>query len=242
MQPPIFSECSHPLVKSLVHYSDQELVTLLQRHPDSGQYFVALFCRYSSIVFSLIRHSARSPVQAEYLFAVTWRHIFHELRGLDLRQITPSKQFPSKQLESPNVGSTSKSKSKSIQLQSWLINVTAACINQAPIPPVESIHYSLADASPPLWCYVEQAIDRLPPMQRLMVLMTQTFHWSDTRIAAHLQAEGDRISASEVKEQLRQGYQRLEAALPDDIRTIYFTQIEHTLNGASQNTSHEADV
>lgn len=234
MQPPTFSECSHPLVKSLVHYSDQELVTLLQRHPDSGQYFVALFCRYSSIVFSLIRHSARSPVQADYLFAVTWRHIFHELRGLDLRQLTLAKQP-----ESPNVGSPSKS--KSIQLQSWLINVTAACINQVPIPPVESIHYSLADASPPLWCYVEQAIDRLPPMQRLIVLMTQTFHWSDTRIAAHLQAEGDRISTSEVKEQLRQGYQRLEAALPDDIRAIYFTQIEQTLNGASQDTSHETD-
>ncbi|HHP7243455.1 MAG TPA: RNA polymerase sigma factor [Elainellaceae cyanobacterium] len=231
MQPPIFSECSHPLVKSLVHYSDQELVTLLQRHPDSGQYFVALFCRYSSIVFSLIRHSARSPVQAEYLFAVTWRHIFHELRGLDLRQLSASERLK------PN-----DAKSKSIQLQSWLINVTAACINQAPIPPVESIHYSLADASPPLWCYVEQAIDRLPPMQRLMVLMTQTFHWSDIRIAAHLQAEGDRISASEVKEQLCQGYQRLEAALPDDIRAIYFTQIEQTLNGASQDTSHETDL
>ncbi|MGJ3244467.1 MAG: RNA polymerase sigma factor [Elainellaceae cyanobacterium] len=230
MQPPIFSECSHPLVKSLVHYSDQELVTLLQRHPDSGQYFVALFCRYSSIVFSLIRHSARSPVQAEYLFAVTWRHIFHELRGLDLRQLTASDR-----LKPTDAGS------KSIQLQSWLINVTAACINQAPIPPVESIHYFLADASPPLWCYVEQAIDRLPPMQRLMVLMTQTFHWSDTRIAAHLQAEGDRISVSEVKEQLRQGYQRLEAALPDDIRAIYLAQIEQTLNGASQDTSHEAD-
>lgn len=200
MQIPHFSESNHPIVKSLFHHSDQELLTLFQRYPEQGKYFTAIFCRYSPIVFTLIRHSARSPVQADYLFALTWRHIFHELRGLDLRHDTTP-------------GSNS--------FQGWLINMTAICINQAELPPVESIHYDLQAAPPPLWCYLEQALEQLQPGIRLMVVMAQTFQWSETRIAAYLQAEGEVISPAQVRIQLQQGYQLLEAALPEDIREIY---------------------
>ncbi|HEY9628798.1 MAG TPA: sigma-70 family RNA polymerase sigma factor [Coleofasciculaceae cyanobacterium] len=206
MQIPSFPECSHPLVNALNHYSDQEMLTLFQRHPDAGKYFTAIFCRYSPIVYSLIRHSVRSPVQADYLFAVTWRHIYYELGGLDLHE-------------------TSAIEGKPFTLQSWLINITAVCINRMELPPVESIHYSLSEASPPLWCYIEQALDRLIPLHRLMVLMAQTFHWSETRIAAYLQAEGEIVTAAEVKQRLDEAYQELEAALPEDISEIYLGQI-----------------
>jgi DNA-directed RNA polymerase specialized sigma24 family protein len=200
VQIPHFSESNHPIVKSLFHHSDQELLTLFQRHPEEGKYFTAIFCRYSPIVYTLIRHSARSPVQADYLFALTWRHIFHEMRGLDLRYDYAA-------------GSSS--------FQNWLINMTAVCINQADLPPVESIHYDLQAAPPPFWCYLEQALEQLPPEIRLMVVMSQSFHWSETRIAAYLQAEGEVISPAQVSNQLQQGYQLLEATLPDDIRAIY---------------------
>jgi hypothetical protein len=202
VQIPTFPECNHPIIKSLFHHSDQELLTLFQRHPDSGRYFTAIFCRYSPIVYTLIRHSARSPVQADYLFAMTWRHIFHELGGLDLR-------------------SNAMSTVENMTLQNWLINITAYCINQAEVPPVESIHYSLQGASPPLWCYLEQALDQLQPVMRLMILMAQTFHWSETRISAYLQAEGEVISPAEVKVRLKEGYELLETALPEDICEIY---------------------
>ncbi|MBW4547213.1 MAG: sigma-70 family RNA polymerase sigma factor [Symplocastrum torsivum CPER-KK1] len=200
MQIPHFSESNHLIVKSLFHHSDQELLTLFQRHPEHGKYFTAIFCRYSPIVFTLIRHSARSPVQADYLFALTWRHIFYELGGLDLR-------------DDNTPGSNS--------FQNWLINMTAVCINQADLPPVESIHYNLKAAPPPFWCYLEQAMEKLPAVIRLMVVMAQTFHWSETRIAAYLQAEGEVISPAQVRTQLNQGYQLLEEALPDDIREVY---------------------
>jgi hypothetical protein len=200
VQIPHFSESNHLIVKSLFHHSDQELLTLFQRHPEHGKYFTAIFCRYSPIVFTLIRHSARSPVQADYLFALTWRHIFYELGGLDLR-------------DDNTPGSNS--------FQNWLINMTAVCINQADLPPVESIHYNLKAAPPPFWCYLEQAMEKLPAVIRLMVVMAQTFHWSETRIAAYLQAEGEVISPAQVRTQLNQGYQLLEEALPDDIREVY---------------------
>jgi hypothetical protein len=197
---PSFPECNHSLVKSLGHYSDQELLTLFQRHADAGQYFAAIFCRYSPMVYTLIRHSARSPVQADYLFAMTWRHIFYELNELDIRQMGEESGFT---------------------LQSWLLNMTAICMNQVDLPPVESIHYNLEAAPPPLWCYMERALDQMPPILRLMVLMAQTFGWSETRIAAYLQAEGDVMSPAEVRVRLQEGYRLLEEKLPEDVRAIY---------------------
>jgi hypothetical protein len=201
VQIPHFSEANHPIVKSLFHHSDQELLSLFQHHPDAGKFLTAIFCRYSPIVYTLIRHSARSPVQADYLFALTWRHIYHELGGLDLTNPQPG--------------------GEALTLQNWLINMTAYCINEIELPPTEAINYSLKATSPPLWCYLEQALDQLPPILRLMVLMAQTFHWSETRIAAYLQAEGEAIAPSEVANFLQEGYRMLEDKLPTDIRAIY---------------------
>jgi hypothetical protein len=201
VQIPHFPEANHPLVKSLFHHSDQELLSLFQQYPDYGKYFTVIFCRYSPIVYTLIRHSARSPVQADYLFALIWRNIYYELGGLDLNQATTD--------------------TESLTLQNWLINITAFHINEIELPPTEAIHYALKDTSPPLWCYVEQALDQLPPISRLIVLMAQTFHWSETRIAAYLQAEGEQISPAEVASSLQEGYEMLEDKLPEDIRAIY---------------------
>ncbi|MEQ9669348.1 RNA polymerase sigma factor [Coleofasciculus sp. G2-EDA-02] len=216
MHIPHFSESNHPLVKSLFHYSDRELVTLFQRYPEQGKYFTAVFCRYSPIVYTLIRHSARSPVQADYLFALTWRHIFYELRGMDFIK---------------------EAASESNTFQSWLINMTAVCINQAELPPVESIHYTLQAAPPPLWCYLEAALEQLPPLMRLIIIMALTFKWSETRIAAYLQAEGEAISPAQVRNQLQQGYQLLEANLPDDIREIYLQQAADNADDKSESNA-----
>ena len=195
-------ESNHPLVQSLSHHSDRKLLTLFQNHPDQGKYFVAIFCRYAQIVYTLICHSVRSPVQADYLFSQTWRHIFYEMRGLNL-------QTSQEDLQEGNT------------LQNWIINVTAICINQADLPAVESIHYSRQDAPPPLWCYVGQVLDQLDALLRLVVIMSQTFRWSEARISAYLQAEGESITPQDVKELIKKGNQALVQDLPQDIRVIY---------------------
>ncbi|MEO0866973.1 MAG: sigma-70 family RNA polymerase sigma factor [Cyanobacteria bacterium J06642_11] len=200
MDIPNFPECDHAIVKSLFEYSDYDLVQQLKQHPEEGKYFTAVFCRYSPVVYTLIRHSARSTVQSEYLFALTWRHILYELSGLELPPEPP----------------------KDFSLQAWLVNLTAICINQAALPDVEEIHYSLQDASPPLWCYVTQALEQLQPLHRLVLVMAQTFRWSKTRIAAYLQAEGQRISPKAVATLLTDAQQSLSSALPHDIQSIYF--------------------
>ena len=201
---PNFPECDHAVVKSLFEYSDYDLVQQLKQHPEEGKYFTAVFCRYSAVVYTLIRHSARSTVQSEYLFALTWRHILYELGGLDLPAQPP----------------------ENFSLQAWLVNLTAACINQAALPDVEEIHYNLQEASPPLWCYVTQTLEQLQPLHRLVIVMAQTFRWSNTRIAAYLQAEGQRISPRAVETLLTDAQQSLRKNLPRDIQSIYFGDTE----------------
>ncbi|MEM8503060.1 MAG: sigma-70 family RNA polymerase sigma factor [Cyanobacteria bacterium P01_D01_bin.1] len=225
MQIPTFPECDHELVKALIHYSDYALVKGLQRSPADGRYFTTLFCRYSSVVYSLIRHSAKSPVQADYLFALTWRHILSELGAIDLSPYERSaEKTVAKSAGSEEIAADETETTTSFSLQGWLINLTAAHINQVELPNVESIHYVLSDAPPPLWCYTERALDRLPPRHRLMMIMSRTFGWSDTRISAYLQAEGENLSAQEVHSELQIACQSLERLIPADMRAIYLAQ------------------
>ncbi|MEM9246700.1 MAG: sigma-70 family RNA polymerase sigma factor, partial [Cyanobacteria bacterium P01_F01_bin.153] len=58
MDTPTFPEANHPLIAALANRSDLELLDLFKRYPDAGRYFVTLFCRYSPIVYTLVRHSA----------------------------------------------------------------------------------------------------------------------------------------------------------------------------------------
>lgn len=222
VQIPQFPEARHPLITPLAQMSDQELLHQFKQQPEQGRYFAAILCRYTPIVYTLIWHSTRSAVQADYLFALVWRHIFYELGGLELPPGNAS----------PTQTALGDAAPAALTLQSWLINITAQAINQVALPAVEEIQYSIKAAPPPLWCYVEQALDRLPPRQRLMTIMAQTYHWSETRIAAYLQAEGEKVSEGEVQASLRAAYQQLETALPADLRRIYFDEpLEETEAG-----------
>jgi len=200
---PTFPECNHPVVRLLAHRSDRELLHLFQICPAKGQYFTAIFCRYSHLVYALIRNSAQSPVQVDYLFAKTWQCIYDELQHLKLdKQVSSSEQRA---------------------LQSWILNMSAVSINEANLPPVETINYALSAAPPPLWCYLEEALEHLPATCRLILTLAQTFHWSESRIAAYLATEGEIISPEQVQVQLQEGYQLLEALLPKDIQEIYLS-------------------
>lgn len=201
MKLPEFPEANHPLVKSLQDLSDQDLVTGFQQHPDEGKYFTALFCRFAAMSYSLLRNMARSPLQVDYLFARVWRNIFYELNHLAMDSGGPS-----------------------FSLQSWILNKVASCITQDQLPAVETIQYTLHSASPPLWCYVQIALDQLSPLPRLILVLSQTFQWQEQRIISVLQAEGEDLSRADIEHYLQEAYQALQTALPEDIQAIYFSQ------------------
>ncbi len=195
---PTFPESRHEIVQSLADYSDRELVRLHQLHPEQGKFFTALFYRYSQIVHSIVQQAVEFQEQADYLFAMSWRQIFTELQQVQL---------------SPDPDATN--------WQNWLIDITGSNINRVDVPPPAQIRYVLQTAPPPLWCYLDRGLDRLSPRARLIVIMTQNFKWDQQRISAYLQGEGERVPVAEISTYLTEGYQQLEADLPQDIRDIY---------------------
>jgi hypothetical protein len=201
---PIFPESQHKIIESLTQYSDLDLVSLHQLHPKQGKFFAALFCRHGAIVYNVVQHTAQSPIQIDYLFAMAWREIFLALQRVQL-SLHP----------------------ETINWQNWLIDLTGHTLDRLEIPPPEQTRYSLTNAPPPLWCYVEQGLDRLPPLSRLIVVMNQNLNWNEQRISAYLHGEGEKIPATSIPQYLAVGYQQLEATLPQDIRDIYLTIESH---------------
>jgi hypothetical protein len=198
---PTFPEAECEILQSLASYSDRELVSLHQLHPEQGKFFTALFCRYGAIVHSVVQHAVESQLQADYLFAIAWRQIFGELRQVKLSADPEATNW-----------------------QNWLMDITGNTIERIEVPPLAQIRYEIDAAPPPLWCYLELALDRVPPLSRLIVVMTQSLKWNEQRISAYLQGEGQTISAQNIPDYLAEGYQQLTAAVPADIREIYLTE------------------
>ncbi len=209
MRIPDFLEAQHPLIQALSLQSDRDLVHLFQQHPDQGQFFVAIYCRYGGLSCALLRNMAPTTLQSDYLFAKVWRNIFFEIAYLD----------PSAAEGTPD----------DFSLQTWIFNKTALCINQEEAPSVESVQYALDAAPPPLWCYLQMAIDHLSPLQRLVLVLSQTFHWSDTRISGFLQSEGESVERGTVAHLRAEAFEDMMQLVPSDIRTIYLErELDHS--------------
>jgi hypothetical protein len=197
---PHFAESDHQLIQSLFHHSDRSLLTLFQQHRDQGRYFIAIFCRYSPIVYTLIANSKRSPRETDYLFALIWREVFHTIDQLVI---------------------CDNGRPEYHSLQNWLIYMTVLCLNQKNLCLDMANNYDLKTAPPPLWCYLEESLEKLPAKIRFILVMAEIFHWSTTRITAYLQADGENLNPREVEELLQQGYKMLSQGIPEDIRLIY---------------------
>jgi hypothetical protein len=195
---PTFPESDREILQSLANYSDRELVSLHQLHPEQGKFFTALFCRYGAIVHSVVQQAVESQLQADYLFAIAWRQIFAELGRVQL----------STDAEATN-------------WQNWLMDITGGTIDRVEVPPTNQIRATLTAAPPPLRCYLERALDAISPLSRLIVVMNQSLKWNEHRISAYLQGEGQQIPAANISTYLAEGYQQLEASVPQDIRDIY---------------------
>jgi hypothetical protein len=204
MSVPEFLEAQHPLVQALCHDSDRSLVQNFQQYPQEGRFFTAIFCRYGGLTYVLIRNMARAALQTDYLFAKVWRNIFFELTYLDVGE--SEEAFPLDEFS----------------LQTWIFNKAALCVNQEEAPSIESVQYALNVASPPLWCYLQTALDQLPALHRLVLVLSQTFHWSESRIVAFLEAEGEAVDSQSIAQTQTEAHQQLIDILPQDIQAIYF--------------------
>lgn len=200
---PVISERHHSLIQPLMDWSDRDLVQALQSKRDRGCYFIALFARYGPLVYSVLQHHGRSPVQVEYLYAKTWQEIFFSLHEIEFTS------------EGVQVGEEAAP-----SLRTWIVNRTANTVHEK-LPGIEHITYVLNDAPPPFWCYLEATLAYLPALTRLILVATQTFHWTPERIQAYLEIQGERLTPEEIHHHLQQGFELLTDCLPADVRSIY---------------------
>ncbi|MEM9137799.1 MAG: sigma-70 family RNA polymerase sigma factor [Cyanobacteria bacterium P01_F01_bin.42] len=203
-----FLESSHPLISPLLDWDDTQLVAAFQQRPQEGKFFVAIFCKYAALTYSLLVNKAPTQIQVEYMFAKVWRNLFLELRSLSLEQLDDD-------------ASNSPTASNNQVLQGWIFNRTALSIHTEQVPSIEAIPYSMDVAPLPFWCYVQTALDSISPLSRLTLVLTQTFRWPQAKILSFLAAEGTSLTRAELAELLTEAQTELNDAMPTDIQDIY---------------------
>ncbi len=197
VQIPHFIEADHQLIRALQSASDAELIQGCCQEMDQAKFFVAFFCRYSSVTYSIFQHVASSPVQAEYTFAKAWQHMFERIQQLDEHHIN------------------------NIVWQNWVVDVAGNFLDNFQPPPIETIHYRLATGSPPLLCYVQRSLNLMQPLLRLLFMMNNHWHWPAERIIGHLRAEGEQVEDIDLLLYLSESRKDFEKTLPIDLHEIY---------------------
>ncbi len=197
VQIPHFLEADHELIRSLKSVSDAELIQGCRQELGQAKFFTAFFCRYSAVIYSIVQHASKSSIQVDYIFARAWQNIFDQIQQLDYDKLN------------------------TIVWQNWVVDVAGEFFDRYQVPPVEKIHYRLAAVPPPLFCYVERSLNLMPPLSRLVFMMANQWHWSLSRIASHLKAEGEQIEDWDLPRYLSDSQKAFEQTLPIDLQEIY---------------------
>ncbi|WP_287128710.1 SPOR domain-containing protein [Candidatus Cyanaurora vandensis] len=74
--------CQAELILQLRECTDEELVELARTHPEEGRYLLCLYCRYQSLVESLVASSQQAPVMA----ATVWVQVRSKLTTLNIQE------------------------------------------------------------------------------------------------------------------------------------------------------------
>ncbi len=196
MQIPTFAEAHHESILALGQYTDAELIQNHIQEPEKASYFIAFFCRYSSIVYSIIQHVAGDQIQIDYVFALAWQKVFDRIQELDDRQIPK------------------------IIWQQWVVNVAGELVGLQTIPASDELTYRLSEVSPPLRCYTSRSLELIQPLLRLVFIMGNQ-QWSAKQISAALKAEGEDIAEMDVPLYLAEAQKSFEKTLPLDLAEIY---------------------
>lgn len=239
---PRFPECQHHLIEALADCSDRELLLQFQQQPQSGRYFVALFCRYAPLIYSLVQHSPPADlpdppadsstasssnsavppaaVNLDHRFAQVWKHLYGDLQRLNL---SPEVDSPSDPPQISGLSAVDEAVAVPQTLQSWIVDATARYLRSGDLPGGGD-RYSLTYAPPPLWCYLERSLEALSPPHRLVVVLHRTFGWPLEEVTAYLRAKGADIDPAAVVTLLEEGFHLLNTHLPEDIQAIYLSQ------------------
>jgi hypothetical protein len=192
----VFPELNHELIKPLQAIDDIQLWKLWQKNPSHARYLIILFYRYLNLTKSIGDGLNKIEIKKDY-FERLWFFMIDELLRYKISEQT---NFPDTILE----------------LSQQFFNDEKVIISQ-----VYSSDYDFQLRYFPLKYYLQKSLEKLSPMERIILVTKDKFGWEDNKILQYLRQQKDNITLAEIKAYYIQAHSRLLNYLPTDIISIY---------------------
>lgn len=190
----IFPELNHELIKPLQGIDDIDLWKLWQKNKYQGRYLIVLFSRYFNVTQSIDNGLNKAQIKTDY-FQRLWFFIIDRLLIYKI--------------------------SDDINLSDFIVQLTEEFFNEEKLIINELYdNYDNQLRYFPLKYYLLKSLDKLSPIERIILLMKDKFVWSEEKILEYLQQK-ENITLPEVKAHYIQAHSRLLNYLPTDIISIY---------------------
>jgi len=194
----IFPELNHELIIPLQPFSDQELWQFWTTYPHQHRYLVMIFFRYAFFPCQVVSSENNIELSATYL-ELLWFFIFDRINEYQ--------------------------EDKTIILSELIANLTKQFLWEERL--IISSTNSQKDNSElryfPLKYYLENNLDRLSNLERMILVVKDKFNWEDETISQYLQQQKQRITLAEIKAYYTQAHSHLINNLPIDIISIYLS-------------------
>lgn len=199
----IFPEVKHELIRPLISLEDLQICQMWQQEPHKYRYLLTIFFRYHQL-----NKSFEIDLNVQYLinkyYFQLWYFIFDEL-------------FNYIYLPTPNVLKNAiQSLTEKFFLKEEINNHQYNIKNQIN---EEMIRYL------PWQFFLEKALDKLSPLERIIIVTKDKFAWQEEKILEYLQQQKQKITLSELNAYYSQAHSHLLNSLPMDIITIYLHEI-----------------
>lgn len=194
--------CQTAFIRALSRTSDRELLEQFQQQRQTGRYFIALVCRYEQRVSELLQaYVSQSERLADYARYV-WYHCFRTWQSWDL------------------------TRQRAIDLDEWLQTAVPTALKRLATTS-RGGHALPAEISSPLpvpvWCYLMQALEKIPGDLRFILVLSDVFRWTPRQIAQQLSVEGYALAETETEPFVNRARAFVWQMLPSDICSMYVT-------------------
>lgn len=194
----IFPEINHELMIPLQSLDDFQICQKWEHEPHKYRYLLAIFCRYYQLTDTLKIKAKYAELVTKY-YVQLWYFIFDRLL-----LILPSENY--------NLEVVLKSLIEEFCSREEIIENHISAVNS---PPQNDLRYL------PLQYFLEKALNKLYPLERIIIITKDNFAWDEGKILEYLHQQKKDITLSELKAYYTQAHSRLINALPTDIITIY---------------------
>ncbi|MBL1209402.1 hypothetical protein [Geminocystis sp. GBBB08] len=191
----VFPELNHELIKPLQTIDDIVLWRLWQQNPSQARYLIILFYRYVNLTEYIDDGLNKIEINQEY-FERLWFFIIDQLLKYKISEKT--------------------------NLPDVLLDLSQQFFNNEKLI-ISQIYQDNDDSKIrylPFKYYLQKSLDKLSPIERIIVVTKDKFAWEEDKILQYLQLKNN-ITLPEIRAYYTQAHSRLLNNLPTDIISIY---------------------